>query len=1019
MGTIEFRLLGTIEAWYDGAPVDLGGSKPRCLLAALLLEANKVLPTERLVDIVWDDAPPATAHDLIANYVHRLRTALRRAGGDGGSHLLTQGSGYLMRIDPDTVDVHRFRRIADQAGVLAGAGQHEAAAPLLRAALALWRQELPLANAASRWLALHVVPTLEAARLDAEEQLAECELRGGHDAAQVVDRLRGLAPRHPDRERLTALLMDALHQAGRRTEALEAYTRARTRMVDELGLEPTRTLTDAHRRILDDQPAYPIARKRVPRQLPPDVAAFTGRQAELTELDRMFATMRAGGSAVVISTVSGTAGVGKTALVTHWAHASHERFPDGHLYIDLRGYDPDQPVTPHHALDGFLRSLGIDAPGVPQEEADRVALYRTLLDDRRMLVVLDNAHSVEQVRPLLPGTSSCFVVVTSRDRLPGLVARHGARRIDLDLLPTADAVALLTALVGPRVVAEPSAAAELVEHCARLPLALRVAAELVADRPDATVAELVAELADERSRLDLLDAGGDERTAVRAVFSWSYRHLPEDAALAFRLLGLHPGRDLDLRALAALAGIEPARARRMLDVLVRAHLVEPAGTGRYQMHDLLRAYAAEMSTVDGSADRAAALTRLFDYYVHTVQVAMERYAPHERHRLPEVPESPTPAPDLADRPQALAWLEAERGNLLAVAEHSAAHGWTEHTRWLSQLLFRYLDTMLHHTEAQVLHAEALRVSRAAGDRPGEGQALNNLAVVHLRLGHYGEALEEAEQSLVLLRGCGDLVGQARALGNLGSIHLRAGRHDEAIECLRAQVHLAREVGDREAESYALGSLGAVYARIGRYGEAVDHLDSQRRICAELDDRSGECTALVNLGYAHLMMRRYREALGPQQHALALVRETGLLGHEGYVLCNLGVIHQRLGQPELAMDYLRQSLTLAGQLADRPLECAALNDLGQTLRALGLLDDALVQHGAALKVAEDIEDRYEHARALDGYAHTYRDLGDLERARKNWQAALQMFSALATPEAADVRSHLSDGESPTCCPTEPH
>jgi hypothetical protein len=381
---------------------------------------------------------------------------------------------------------------------------------------------------------------------------------------------------------------------------------------------------------VDQVPAAPT-----PRELPSDVPGFTGRIGEIAELDDLLAEAGGQSSAVVISAVSGTAGVGKTALAVHWAHLVRDRFPDGHLYIDLRGYDLDQPMQPAEALSAFLRSLGIAGQDIPPEPAEMARRYRSLLDGRRMLVVLDNARESDQVRLLLPGTPTCFVVITSRDSLAGVVARHGAHRLDIDLLPLVDAITLLRRLIGERVDAEPEAAAALVGHCARLPLALRIAAEVATFRPQATLAELVAELTDEQRRLHLLNAGGDPRTAVRAVFSWSYGHLSEDMRRSFRLVGLKPGPDIETSGTAALLGADCYEARRLLRLLMRAHLVQEVSRGRFGMHDLLRVYAREMAVRDETEpDRTQALTRVFDHYLYTAATAMDLLYPHEQHRRP-------------------------------------------------------------------------------------------------------------------------------------------------------------------------------------------------------------------------------------------------------------------------------------------------------------------------------------------------------------------------------------------------
>ncbi len=492
-------------------------------------------------------------------------------------------------------------------------------------------------------------------RLTAIEERAEIMLMLGRAAATAAE-LTGLVREHPLREALRGQLMLALYRCGRQADALATFADGRRVLVEELGLEPGPGLRRLHEQILAADPALgpPAATVTLagpehiwaaPAQLPGDVDAFTGRAGELASLDKLAAMIGppggagppGAGPAATVICVSGTAGAGKTALAVHWARRVRAAFPDGQLYVNLRGYDPGQPVPAGDALAGFLRALGVPGQDIPRDVDERAAAYRTLLDGRRILVVLDNASAVEQVRPLLPGSPSSLVLVTSRDSLAGLVARHGARRLDLDRLPQQDAVALLRALIGDRAEIQPDGTATLARRCARLPLALRVAAELAAASPAMTVAQLAGELADEQRRLDLLDAGGDPGSAIRGVFSWSYGHLPDEEARAFRLLGLGPGPDIDARAAAALTGTPPAQASRMLELLARTHLIHRTRPGRYGLHDLLRAYAAGLAAAgDAEGERQAALTRLFDYYLAAAAAAMDILVPAERHLRPRV-----------------------------------------------------------------------------------------------------------------------------------------------------------------------------------------------------------------------------------------------------------------------------------------------------------------------------------------------------------------------------------------------
>jgi Domain of unknown function (DUF4062)/NB-ARC domain len=473
-------------------------------------------------------------------------------------------------------------------------------------------------------------------------------------------------------------------------------------------------------------------RHAVPRQLPAAASHFAGRAAELVALDDLVRERGQAGDPVVISAIGGTAGVGKTALAVRWAHQVEDLFPDGQLYVDLRGFGPEQLVRAEDALAGFLRALGMPGQEIPAAADERAAAYRSLIAGRRMLVLLDNAANAEQVRPLLPGSGSCTVVVTSRDSMGGLVARDGARRLEVDVLPLSDAVGLLRNLIGAKVDADLGSARTLADQCARLPLALRVVAELAVARPVSSLAELASELADEQHRLDLLDVGGDPRTAVRAAFSWSYRQLSDDAARTFRLLGLHPGPDFNVYAAAALIGAEKEPTSRVMELLVRANLIFPTPAARYGMHDLLRAYAAaQVYRYDTDDDRRAALTRLFDYYLYLAAAAMDVLIPAEHHRRPsiELPAQPVPGPSLTSTGEARAWLDAHRATLTAVAVFTARHGWPSHAIRLSSIVWRYLDNGGHYPEAITIATQAHFAARQVGDLPGQARALNNLGLV--------------------------------------------------------------------------------------------------------------------------------------------------------------------------------------------------------------------------------------------------------------------------------------------------
>jgi DNA-binding SARP family transcriptional activator len=603
---VQFLVLGPVRLSVAGRTTTVGEPRQQAVLAALLLEPGHTVTIDTLVDRVWGEFPPRQARRSLQAHITRIRRAIERAE-PGGARLTREPGGYRLDIQPEQVDLFRFRRAW-------GNGDQVA----LRASLDLWQGE-PLAGLCGDWVD-RIRRTLRQEHADAVVAWAEAEIRAGNAAATTA-RLTELAEDHLLNESAAAMLIRAFHAMGRPAAALARYDRIRRTLRDELGIAPGPALSAAHAAVLrSDLPRPAGPPPPVPAQLPADVVAFTGRDDELAELDRLAA---AAGREPVLVCLTGMAGAGKTATAVHWAHRVRDRFPDGQLYLDLRGYDPEQPVSPADALAGFLTALLPSGVDIPLTVADRAARFRTEVAARRMLVLLDNAATVEQVRPLLPGTASCVVVVTSRDSLTGLVALHGAHRMVVDQLPGADAVALLRRLVGPRVDLEPDAAVALTERCARLPLTVRVAAELAASRPAAPLAGLVDELGADQRTLDLLSGGDDQRAAVRSVFSWSLRQLSAEATRAFALLGSHPAPTFDAYALATLADCALDQARNMLESLVRAHLVQPV-PDRYVMHDLLRAYAAE--TRQAGEDRGAP-DRVCGHQLTTAAAAMNQFHP--------------------------------------------------------------------------------------------------------------------------------------------------------------------------------------------------------------------------------------------------------------------------------------------------------------------------------------------------------------------------------------------------------
>jgi DNA-binding SARP family transcriptional activator/tetratricopeptide (TPR) repeat protein/DNA-binding XRE family transcriptional regulator len=1012
-GNPRIGVLGPLAVWRRGVPVAVGPPMQRAVLGLLALHPGCGLSRSAIIDALWHDDPPATAVPMVQSYISRLRARL------GPLLPMTAGNGYRLELAACELDLVDFATLIRRARDAEADGELTLSSQLYAEALELWRGD-PLAGIEA--LRDHpAVVGLSQERADAVLGYAHATATAGWPD-RALSRLQELTVREPLNERAHARLMIALAGSGQQAAALGVYDLVRQRLENQLGVRPGADLSQAHAQVLSQQipvgpgtcrPAgaagagagaapSPPAGHEVPGQLPPAAGHFAGRAAELAALDTALDQLT--GGTIVISAIAGTAGVGKTALAIHWAHRVAQRFPDGQLYVNLRGYDPARPVAAAAALAGFLRSLGVPGQDIPPGEDECVARYRSLLAGKRMLVVLDNAESADQVRPLLPGSPACTVVVTSRDALAGLVARDGATRLDLDLLPMADAVGLLRALIGARVDAAPDAAAGLAAECCRLPLALRVAAELATSHPRVPLAELTGELADLRKRLDLLVAGGDHRTAVRAVFSWSYRHLGADAARTFRLLGSHPGPEFEAYAAAALTGMTAERSRQMLDVLARAHLIHVVSLGRYGMHDLLRAYARELAHSDGG-DEHQALTRLFDHYLHAAAAAMDTLHPADRHWRPRIPPPSTPAPQLTGPAAARAWLDAEQATLVTVTVHAAEHGWPAHATRLADTLFRYLDYGGHYPEAVIIHSRARIAARRAGDGAAEAAALNALGLTAFHQGRYQESAGHLESALALFRQTGDRTGQARVLSNLGVVSYLQGRYAEASRWWQQSLAVHRDNGDQAGEATALVNLGLLDMRQGRYQQASGRLEQSLALARTTGNRATESTALVNLAEVSLRQGAYQHAAGQLQQALCLSRETGDRNHEASALATLGEVCVQLGRFEQAAGHLQQALSLSRKAGNREDEADALNGLGEVLLATGQPGDACVRYAAALGLASEIGGKYQQARAHHGLARAHQAAGDRGQARQHWQRALGLYTGLGAPEADQVRAQL--------------
>jgi DNA-binding SARP family transcriptional activator/tetratricopeptide (TPR) repeat protein len=1008
---MEFLLLGPLTVCDRGEVLPVQRGNQRTVLAALLLQANRVVSVGELAAAVWDGDEPPSAQVTVQNYVKRLRRAL----GDLDRTLIsTQPRGYQIRAEPGDLDLLRFRTLLASAQSAARQGTWEAAAEEASAALALWRGE-PLADIESELLVMREAPRLAEIRLQAEETRIDAGLHLGRHAELIGD-LRQLTAGHPLRERFWSLLMLALFRSGRQADALAAYRQARAALVDQLAAEPGAELREVHRQVLagDDglvaygqpppaaraaappasamassaeQPAPPLQAAVVPRQaaavprqaaavprqalppldgraaapsrqetvappgdrveappqvpavpwqLPAPVRHFTGRSAELAALTGMLGRDEEEAKGlVVISAIDGTAGVGKTALAVHWAHQAAADFPDGQLYVNLRGFGPSAPMSPAEAVSVLLAALGVPFERWPPGFDAQVGLYRSAAAGRRLLILLDNARDTDQVRPLLPGSPGSLVLVTSRASLAGLAVSQEAHLLTLGVLSEYEAGQLLDRRIGSgRVAAEPGAVNDLIRLCARLPLALAIVAARACARPDFPLASQAAELRDEPGRLDTLDAG-DLASSVRAVISWSYQSLSGPAARMFRLLGLHPGPDVTASAAASAAGVALPAARRCLRELTHASLLSEQLPGRFGFHDLLRAYAADQaSAAEDQQARHEATGRILDHYLYTAFEAACLISPvHDRLNVPP-PRPGIRLEHLTSQQHALDWMEAEHQVLFAATTLADSSGFESHAWQIPWAMAQFLAFRGRWRDMAAAQGTALAAATRLGHRAGQAESLRLLANACVRLGD----------------------------------------HDQALIRYTAAVSLYQELGDRLGEAKVRVWLGIVAQRQGRSADHLSHSEQALRLYQAAGDRRGEAGALNNVGYALAMLGDYQQARITCRKALSLNAQLGLRYVEAHTWDSLGYAEQHLGNLAEATTCYQRAFTIFGEFGDRYFQAITLTHMGDARR----------------------------------------DCGDLQRAREAWQQAVDILDELDHSDADGVRAKLRSASPSDAC-----
>ncbi|MFK3980536.1 BTAD domain-containing putative transcriptional regulator [Micromonospora sp. NPDC050397] len=898
-------VLGPLRVSRDGWPVTPTATKLRCMLALLAIQPGQDVSRDEIADTLWPDKPPATWQNLLHTYAARLRR-LWPADPDSPRVEGTAG-GYRLSATARHLDVLRFVELLDGHPDRDGAGPDSDS---LARALDCWRgavcADLP------DHLGQHpAAVALHRRRLDAALRYADLAGNDGEHAA-VAERLGALVEIEPLHEPLHARFIQALVGSGRRAAAVETFHRIRVRLDESLGLYPgaelAAALDHALREDQEREPATPTP--VVPAQLPARASTFIGRAAEVAYLDKLAASEA---RAATVAVIHGTAGVGKTTLAVHWARRSAHRFPDGQLYVNLRGYDPaGAALDPAVVTRAFLEALGVRPDHLPASYPAQQGLYRSLIADRRLLVVLDNARDAGQVRPLLPTAVGSMALISSRDSLVGLIATDHARPVPLDLFSLDEAREFLAdRLDNDRGSTEPAAVNQLIGWCARLPLALAITAALAVTHPERPLGEVVAGM----SRTGDLGAfaSGDPATDLRAVFFWSYRTLSAGAARLFRHLGLHPGPSITASAAASLIGHPGGQTRVLLNELLRAHLVTVDGPGRYTLHDLLRSYAGELADTDESpTDRDAALRRVLDHYLHSAHGADRLLYSRLDAITPLPPDGDVGVESFTEPAAALAWFDAERVVLLRVIDLAASVGRHTHAWQIAWTISMFLNRRGYWQDWAQAQQAAVDATANHNDL-GQAHAHRLLGLVYLRLNRTDEAHTQLRRALALFQQLGDRAGEANTERGIGRTYARENRYEQALPHTRRALDLFRSAGNRAGEASALNASGWYNARLGQHHIALEQCRQALAIQQETGDESGQANTWDSIGYAHRALGDNVSAVACYQRSLVLYQSVNDQYGKSDTLRSLGETWLDLGDREAAHGAWRAALDILQEM----------------------------------------------------------------------------------------------------------
>ncbi|MGW1708207.1 AfsR/SARP family transcriptional regulator [Streptomyces sp. NPDC002206] len=1003
---LYFRVLGRLEVWANGVRLRLGGAIQERVLATLLLECGRVVPVAKLIEAAWEGNPPATA-------VHQVRKAvadLRRRLPDGGSTILTDGPGYRTVVSPGGLDLLEFEARLQAAAQAAGAGRPEEACTDLQGALDLW-QGTVLADAGGSVIGL-AAAALDERRLNAAEQLYDLQLGLGQ-AGELIPELRALISANPLRETLRGQLMLALYRSGRQAEALEEYARVRELLADELGVDPGRQLVQLHEGILRESPeltgspgetttasAAPVAPRGPICTLPYALPDFTGRNDELASLLRHVRSAEPLGTpGTRVHAIDGMGGSGKTSLAVCAAHQLSDEFPDGQLYVNLHGFTPGSQsmVSASAALDILLRAVGVPGDRIPEDLPGREAEWRVAISGRRMLLLLDNASDVAQVRPLISASPNCLILITSRVRLLDL---DGIEWHSLGTMAPKDSAALVTRMLGPdRVAAEPDATVELATLCGHLPLALRIATTRLRNRPRWTIRYLVERLRDESRRMDELSSG--ERS-VAATLQLSYLAMDDRHREAFRSLALHPSPRIDGYSAAALLDTDLRGAEYILELLLDAQLLQQPELGAYTFHDLVRSFAGSRRGPSTERTDAAAVERLVRYYHTATGTACDALFTGRAHHSTGIEEYAGELPELTDEKSARLWFAHEHQGLLAVIDLADRLAQDRHVGWLIRNVAFHLYAGGYLEEFHELARRATRAARRLDDPVLLSVSLSNLAAACWKLGRFEEGIDVAREGCDIAVRLENRDTEAHCESTLGLLLLMLGRYAEALPRMKRAIEVAREIGASRAEAETQTNLSSLYTRWGRYGEATAAAHQALELTRISPDPVNETMALADLAAAQMGMGQYADAHESLRRAREICDESGPPGDTALVLALSAVVAHQMGDTHAVPYWAERALALARCGGTPVRQAYTENILGRLRNAQGQHTAAMALHSHALEIASAIRFRSEEASAHLGLSRAAAGVGDTSTARAHQVAATKLFDLMELPDTS--RSH---------------